>query len=393
MKVPAGVSVLGREDVAGPAGDPDVLGETRPSPYPVRPVKLQVYVLRQLAVALAFSVGGVLAISLPGIAVSAVHRLPNAEAIVLLRFVPLTLQTIAPYVLPICFLLAVVATYGRLAADREWTAIQMAGIYPPKLLLPPVGVALLLGLATYWMVATQLPLLKTRLRQIQVDAVTSSIENLGPGRTSLKVDEFLLEAQWQDPETGTLHEVYVREPESDGRPRRDYHASTANMRIVDGVLTATMTDLYVVQAGGDVAQQYHEWFEFDYAFETEPREPSLRPRYYTSSELRSMLASGTVEPDLVSSYRFELQYRLVLCSAYLLFVGLGVPTGLILRRGTQLGALAVSSGYGLLYYVLNMRLAKGLGIEGLVPPVLGAWTPTAIGAVAALPLLRRAMRR
>ena len=99
-------------------------------------MKLQLYVLRQLLVSLAFSVGGILFVALPGLAVSTVHRLPGADAVILLRYVPLALQTLAPYVLPICFLLAVVATYGRLAADREWTAIQMAGVRPLGLLMP-----------------------------------------------------------------------------------------------------------------------------------------------------------------------------------------------------------------------------------------------------------------
>ena len=37
---------------------------------------------------------------------------------------------LAPYLLPMAFLLGVVSTYGRLAAERELVAIRMAGIHP-----------------------------------------------------------------------------------------------------------------------------------------------------------------------------------------------------------------------------------------------------------------------
>ncbi len=70
-------------------------------------MKLQVYILRQLLLSLSFAMGGVLFVALPGIAVSTVHRLPNADALVLVRYLPVVLKTLVPYVLPICFLFAI----------------------------------------------------------------------------------------------------------------------------------------------------------------------------------------------------------------------------------------------------------------------------------------------
>ena len=83
----------------------------------------------------------------------------------------------------------------------------------------------------------------------------------------------------------------------------------------------------------------------------------------------------------------------MLAATFLVFLGLGAPTGLILRKGTQLGALAVSSGYALLYYVLNMRLAKDLGTLGSIPPAVAAWATTTLGLVVSLFLMRKAFRR
>lgn len=361
-------------------------------------MKLQLYVLRQLLVALSFSVGGLLFVALPGIAVTTVHKLPGADAVVLLRYIPLVLQTIGPYVLPMCFLLAVVATYGRLAADREWTAIQMAGVRPLKLLAPPLLVGLVLGGGTYWMLTEQLPLLKQRQKDVLVEASTSILRNLRPGRTSVTFDEFQLDAQWMDAETRVLHEVFIRRPgtEEEGRAgdRIEYHAKTAKLDIVDGVLHATLTQLFQFHAAQEVAQGYSEWIQFELPLGyLEKSEPSSRARVKTTPELRRLLASGEAEPKRVVSYRFEIEHRKALAATFLVFLGVGAPLGLILRKGTQLGALAASSGIALLYYILNLRIAKELGMAGTLPPAVAAWSPTAFGLVLSVLLLRRALRR
>ena len=88
--------------------------------------------------------------------------MPTVDAGILLRFLPIVLQSLAPYVLPLCFMLSTVAVFGRLAADKEWIGIHMAGIHPLKTLLSPAIVAGLLGLLTFWMVSNELPQLKKR---------------------------------------------------------------------------------------------------------------------------------------------------------------------------------------------------------------------------------------
>ncbi|HIF39928.1 MAG TPA: YjgP/YjgQ family permease [Planctomycetes bacterium] len=355
-------------------------------------MKLQLYILRQLVSACAFSVGGLMVVALPGIAVTTVHKMPHADIMVLLKLLPLTLQTLVPYVLPMCFLLACVATYGRLAADREWTAIQMSGTRPLNMLLPAAAVASVMALGTFWMVSTQSPQMKERLRELRVQAVASSIGNLGPGRTHMKLGEVLVEALWHDPDTGLLHDVYVREPEHQGRPKRDYHAQTASMRVNNGLLTVEMTDLLSVDPE-DGSTVMFEWIGFDYQLKDQGYVPSIRPKFLKSGEIRRLLDAGEVPSGMRDRYRFEIHYRYVLSATYFVFMLLGVATGLILRKGTQLGALAVSSGYGLLHYMLNMRLAKDLGIDGILSPVVGAWTPTMLGLLIAVPFVHRALKR
>lgn len=356
-------------------------------------VKIHVYILRQLLVAFLFAVGALLFIALPGIAVSTVHKMPNVDAGVLLQFLPLVLQSLAPYVLPLCFMLSTVAVFGRLAADKEWIAIHMAGIHPLKTLFTPFLMATALGGVTFWMVSDELPQLKRRQKTFLVNATGSYIENLQPGKTRLQLGDFSLMATSRDREDGTFNNVYVRIPGEE----TDVFARTAKLRLVDDgkVMEVRVTDTQLfdpktgqmIQSGADTSlvsladrldRKVHDY---------------KRPKYLVSSEIRKKLAEGSFPEDKVQEARFMLHYRMTMFAIYFLFLTLGAATGLLMRRGTQLGALAVAAGYGILYYVLSMRIGKDLGRSSSLPPWFGAWLTTVVGGIAGGFLLRRAMRR
>lgn len=406
-------------------------------------MKLQLYVLRQLGTSFLFAVAGVLFIALPGIAVTTVHKMPLADASVLMRYVPLVLENLAPYVLPICYLLAVVATYGRLAADREWTAIQMAGVQPLKMLMPAFGLALVLGAGTYWMVTQELPKAKSRQRAALVQAAASSLQNLQPGRTTLNFQGFFLRANWRDlDDQSVLHEVLIRRPDEEGNSRIDVFAKKAHIRSVDGELRVDLYDwTWLSTEEGFDGWSDHGFIRYplDSLVESEDRGDN-RPKYMTNTQIRRELgeisgredltvvaaagllpqggstADGGDAPeeitddtdapnsvdagptpeeisDRLRKLKFQLHHRAAMSTAFLLFLGLGAPTGLLLRRGTQLGALSVAVGFGLVYYVLSMRVGKELGHGGSLPPWFGAWITPVLFSAASVFLLRKAMRR
>ena len=89
-------------------------------------MRLERYVLAQLAFAFLVAAAGILFIAVPAMAVSAVHKLSGVGTLAVVSYLPLLLAGFIPYATPVALLLALVSTYGRLAADKEWTAIQMA---------------------------------------------------------------------------------------------------------------------------------------------------------------------------------------------------------------------------------------------------------------------------
>jgi len=357
---------------------------------------LRAYILRQLLLAFIFAVAGMFFVALPGIAVAAVHKLPDTDTVVLLGYLPLVLQNLAPYVLPIGFLLAVVATYGRLAADKEWTAIQMAGFQPASMLLPALGVAVVLSGTTYWMVSTVLPTLKQREKQFIIETASRAVANLKPGRTDLHLDDFHLAAAYRDAD-GLFHDAYINKPERPDEQGVTAFARTARLDVdVDSfVLTIELSDAQLVdtKAGWGSRMDNLTVLVPIPKYLEGSEENFTSPRYKTSAGLRTMLS----EPDLSKPERDRIEYeihsRYSMSVVFFMFLLLGAPTGLLMRRGTQLGALAVSVTYALLYYILSMRIGKQLGRSGVVDPMLGAWSTVTFGITCSVFLLRKALKR
>src|SRR6185436_5495692 len=102
-----------------------------------------------------------------------------------------------------------------------------------------------------------------------------------------------------------------------------------------------------------------------------------------SSEMLQSLARGELEADAEKKrvVVYELHNRCATSSTCLMFLLLGVPTGLLLRKGTQLSALATAVVYALLYYLLSMRLSKQLALGAYLSPAVGAWAITGVGTL------------
>ena len=112
-------------------------------------MKLDVYILRQLAVAFAISAGGILFIALPGIAVTAVSRLAGVSTVAILKFIPMVVAGFMPHVLPIAFLISVVATYGRMAAESS-PAITSPSFAAPSVATRPSVTVQTVADSTLW---------------------------------------------------------------------------------------------------------------------------------------------------------------------------------------------------------------------------------------------------
>ncbi len=349
-------------------------------------MKLERYILRQLILAFVLAVGGMFFVALPGIAVAAVHKLSGVGLVVVLRFLPLLAAGLFPYVIPIGFLLSVVVTFGRLAADQEWTAILMTGLHPLRMILPGLVFGLLLATGTFAMLSHVIPYLKFKTRDYQISAVSDVVKNLSPGRTEIRLGEFYLASAFRDGDEFLDALIHFPGEEHKIIAKRVRFSFSNNEMIVQ------LKD-YQVVAPGIKARAEEGIFAENLQDLVEGKERTYtNPRYKQSPTLYRLMN----DPSLPASTRRDLAYefheRFALASTIGMFLLLGMATGLLLRRGTQLGALAVAVGYALIYYILSMRVGHELTRAGTLAPWAGAWSTVIAGSLVGVFLLRKALQ-
>ena len=352
---------------------------------------LQTYVLRQLVVSLAFALAGISFVIFPGLTVSAAHKLQGAGVEALVRYMPLLAIDLVPYPVPMAFLLAVVSTFGRLAADNEWTALRMAGVHPLRMLLPGLLVAAVLSVGTAWLVSSVSPAWKHKQRLFKRQALSTALKTLYPGRTSIHIGDFYLNSFRR--RGNQFEEVLVYLPGTGERDAAKLVSDVAHIDLRGDVLVMEFENARWVQGGGDVtiANPVIE-LPLDSLVE-EDTVPRNRAKFMGNLEILEAVRSGELEPGRAREFTYEFHKRLALSFTYVLFLLLGAPTGVWLRKGTQLGALAVAVLYAIFYYVFSMQIGKELALFGAVPTYAAAWSTTAVGMLFGLVALRRVFLR
>ena len=342
-------------------------------------MKLQSYILRELCVDFTFAVGGMLVLSMPGIAVAAVSKLHGVDAKTVILFVPLLIAGLIPYVMPLGYLLSIVVTYGRLAADNEWTAIRMSGHNPMHMIMPALLLALPLCVFTQWLVGEKLPRIRQDQEKYKYIALRNKFMNLSPGQTYLASGPFYLSAGGRDGDD--FLDAVIKIPGARGEPPRPFVAKRVHVEFSEGYMFVHLTDAHAVYGAYDLASKNPVFRIGLGELQGEKESTYDALRYKRSSQLGALARDDATPPEEAALFSFEINHRRALSTTYLMFLLLGIPTGLLLRRGTQLAALAVAVGYALLYYVLAMRLSRDLATNNVAPPMLAAWAVNAAGAL------------
>ncbi len=342
---------------------------------------LQRYVLKQLLVSLCFAAGGILFVLLPAILVNAVHKVGSAGLDALWGYLPLVLAELVPYLLPLGFLLAVVTTFGRLAADREWTAVRMAGINPIRLLLPCGLVAIVLATGTDWLTSTVAPNWALRQQRYRREVLANVIKHFGPGRTEVRVPGFFLTAARRDPDHPVFYQAHISilQPGGGNEDPRDkwIYADRVSLVLDGNHLVVDLENARLIKGEEEGKGSLRFRLDLDQLAQVKASDPN-RPKFLSSGEMRRRLATTEVTEEERGELTYEIHRRHSLAATYVLFLLLGFPTGIRLRRGTQLAAFAAAVAYAIVYYVLSLRLAQQLFMSGTLSAAFAPWITNAI---------------
>lgn len=383
----------------GRAANP-AIAWAQPSGHTPR-VLLQRYLLRQVLMGFLIAAGGMAFMAIPGIAVNAVHKLDGGSIALVLGYLPLVVTELVPYLVPVGFLLAIVASYGRLAADNEWTAISMAGVRPWRMLTPTLMLGSILALGTFWILSEVSPNLRKEKRSYLQSAAVESFKNLAPGRTSIRIADFYLGAAHRAEDGSFLdariHVPFSEEDDEEGGEPQTLFAKRVSFAFRDNLMFVNLVEPETMFVGRDTVERSENGVtdlivDLDRIFGVKKNDWT-KPKYLSTREIWRALREGEVPEEKQRVFRYEAQRRMALSASLILFVLLGAPTGLLLRRGTQLGAMTAAVVYALLYYLVAINIGKQVANGTDLPVALAAWAGNGVGFAVACVLLRKALRQ
>jgi len=306
---------------------------------------------------------------------------PLAEAGIVLA---LSLPHILVLTLPVAFLLGLLIGIGRLSSDSELTALRasgfdLAGLYRPIGVLAAsiAGVTLFLMLAVVPRTNHLLYTMKLRLSSF------AFAQRIQPGVFS--------------PEFGGLR-VYVEKASTDRRELSGLIISDRSNPDEGDRLTLARKGwleleedqgrLWLRVEGAETHHQQDGGKTYDVTSFSKQRMvlqdngPAglVKEKLIREQNLRELLARAAAPSRRPEDRRLamtEVHKKFALPAACLVFGLIGLPLGIVNRRGGRAAGFAVSVGIVLLYYAL-IATGEARAIEGRMSPALAMWLPNAL---------------
>jgi lipopolysaccharide export system permease protein len=289
--------------------------------------------------------------------------------------------------IPVAFFVGVLLAVMRLSGDSELDAIHSMGVGLRRLLLPLVGLAVVLLIATALIIGLLQPYTRYAYRAL-VYTVTQTLWNssLEQGSFFQGPDDLAITVEDIGDGGRRLSGVFIHQLQEDGGTTTitaesgQIYRSRSEFRLI---LRLSAGDW--IQSDADGAHSTVLTFErldlpLDLALgpvkTVRPR--GEVPRELTLPELwrvRDDPPNGLTHERIVA----ELNTRLVRITSLLFLPLLAIPLGIVSRRARR--SVGVVVGIALLFFFHNvLRVGESLVEDGVLPPGLGLWLPAALFA-------------
>ncbi len=312
------------------------------------------------------------------------------------RMALLSLPWMVVLTIPMAFLLAVLVSLGRLAADSELTALRACGVGPGAIYRPVLAAAGALSLLVLFLYNAVLPIANAALEKSMVHVAATSIVNVVAPRT------------FREPRPGVT--FFFDRVGPDGR-------SFEGMFLMLGDAAEPPYRIIVARRGALALEGDQLWLDlFDSTVhELEPEDPSryrisrndsqrllLAGEFGNPPNARAVSAGGVRSQTLSQLWAVargrgpedgrrlawvEIHKKFAIPFACIAFALVGIPLADSFRRGGRGASFALSLLILVIYYVL-LTSGETWAQQGRIPPGPAIWCANALlilaGSVAAL---------
>lgn len=315
-------------------------------------------------------------------------------------FFPLALQ----FTVPMSVLSACISTFGRMAADRELTALNACGVPTRTVVLPVLAGAALVSLGSLLLIDEVAPYAAARMRQASLDlprqlqtSFRSGLSDLTFSRGRLSFESFDgqrvrdLCVEYRDP-TGAFRILRAREGSFALSGEDDFVIRMHGLRAVvpysrgnlfvearDAAAELSLAELTGAALQARKRSDLRAW-ELAYAGERRLALYGGKERAYKSA----VPSAPAME---------ELARRTAMAAACFFFALIGIPLGILGSRGGRIAGFLTAMAPVLLLFFPLLVGGSNFARQGQAPAYLALWSGNIALGVAGLLLFRKAARR
>ena len=332
------------------------------------------YVMREVLGPLLLCIGGFTIILLSGYLFDLMDLvfIKKVPVVTVLRLLGYKLPSIIVLTLPLAVLFATLLALGRLAKDNELTIMRMAGLSILRIVVPILGLGILVSGVVYFANEKLVP----EMNHKEANLIRSIVFADAPPSVDEQVffrdpDDRFFYIEKVDSRSKRLQKIMVYDIKAGPYPRLITAATgrygESVWQLEDGMVQELDEDGFVK------GQARFEHMELPLMGNPERFFGQQKTTDEMSrGELREYIdlfqQSGLSVDDFVVDYHLKLG----LPFASLVFVLLGAPLCFYFSRGGKMFGVVISLVIMFLYYVVT-SIARSLGANGMLPPLLAAW--------------------
>ena len=308
----------------------------------------------------------------------------------LLRFILYLVPFLCSYTIPMALLTAILLAFGRLGQDNELTAIRASGISLWRLTGPVVVVGLVMSLVMMSLNDRLIPWAHFASRRMLKEIGLRRPGALFEAGTFIKeFKPYIIFVYRIDGNKLTKVRIYEPQP---GRTTRTIIAErgefvpvpekqVVRLKLLDG-----SSDEFDPQNPQTLYKSFFKTYFLTLSLAEGPPGRSLekKPKEMTLAELRAEIDKLRLSGIDPLPLHLEYHSKIAFSFACLGFIIMGLPLGLLTKRGETLIGFALSVVVFVWYY-LFMLGANALAVKQWLPPAWAVWLPnlstTLIGSI------------
>ena len=308
-----------------------------------------------------------------------------------LRILVLSLPEVISFTLPASALAAVAIAIGGFSQNNELRAMKAVGVNPVAIMIPLLVIALmmsLVALAFNDQVVTEGSYAQRRLvRSILFKNPTAIFE---PNKFIREFDEYIFLVKGVNGRH--LDQVIIYQPQ-ENKPTRTIIAERGEV-----IISPSGDELTLMLYNGTIDESHEsELYKLDFETYAMPPVQSQAGRSFSKKikelkiyELLNNLAERKGDAKELLKYRTELHRKISFSFGSFIFVLIGLPVAILVRRGELVWSLGLSMSMVICYYTLYVW-AGSVSNHGFLPPEIALWLPNILLAAVGTFLVKQAV--